>query len=170
MVGVSKQKPFQKKKQQRPLFKKKRTEQKVKVNTRFLFFVMWVAILLMVFGYGTIFVLKRTIFSPRYLIQNVEYADDSVATYDDPYLYKSISEELKGKNYYLQKAFKKLHLSSTIHAQYPMVDKVKFSYTNPNEVIVQVSFFEPDILIKYQTRRFALLGDYTFELFSGSSL
>ena len=157
MVGITQQKPFQKKKRKKStLHKNRNSEKKIKVNMRFLMLTIWVAILLMLFGYGTIFVLKRTVFAEKYVIQNVTYADESVKLYDEPYLYKAIGDELKGNNYHMQKVFRKNQVLKVIHDEYPMVSKVYFSYTVPNEVIVQVVFFEPDILIKYQKRRFVL--------------
>jgi len=171
MVGISKQKPFQKKKKgKKNLHNNRNSKKKPKINTKFLMLIIWISILLMLFGYGTIFVLKRTIFAEKYVIKNVTYAEDSVKLYDEPYLYKAVSDQLKWHNYYMQKFLKKNKITRAIHNKYPMVSKVEFSYTVPNEIIVQVSFFEPDVLIMYKKRRFALQWNFYYEIFSGSML
>ena len=51
-----------------------------------------VASLIIAFGVLIFFLIKKTIFSPKYTIGNVQYNEESVKTYDDPHIYKAVSQ------------------------------------------------------------------------------
>lgn len=115
-------------------------------------------------------VLKRTILAPKYIINNVKYAEESVAQYDEPYLYKAISQEVKWNNYNILRIFKKNKILRAIQKHYPILADIHFDYSWPNEMTVLVTFHDPQLIIRHKKRRFAIYNGYHFELFSGSSL
>ncbi|NOZ43911.1 MAG: hypothetical protein GXP45_01980 [bacterium] len=167
MVGLTQAKPFQRIKRGTSKRKQKKA---LRINMKLLIRTIWIVSLVLIFVYGTSQVLKRTILAPKYTIQEVKYADKSVKTYDNPYLYKAISEQIKGKNYYRLKRFHKKKILHNIQEKYPLVYYISFEYQDPKQLIVIVDFREPQMIIKSPKRRFAIYHNYNFELFSGSSL
>ncbi len=168
MVGLTQAKPFQK--QKRRGRKKPFQSKSIQVNTKLVLWIVWLSIFFVVFVYGSSLVLKRTILAPKYVISKVIYAEESVKQYDNPYLYKAISEQIKWKNYNLIRFFKKNAMRRAIKRKYPIIADIKLEYKWPHEAWVLVVFNQPQLIIKFKKRRFALYGDKTFELFSGSSL
>lgn len=94
MVGLTKAKPFQKQKR-RGKNKRSIKTRSLQINAKLLMWTIWIVIFFVVFIYGTSLVLKRTILAPKYIINEVRYAEESVAEYDEPYLYKEISKHIK---------------------------------------------------------------------------
>jgi hypothetical protein len=60
---------------------------------------VWIAAFVIIFVYVLLYVLRITVLSPEYTIKQVDYATESIQMYDNPYLYKAISDSVKDKNY-----------------------------------------------------------------------
>lgn len=172
MVGLVKVR--QKKRYRKHQNRKKKifTSKQIKVNIpmRILIRSIWFAMFFLIFVYGTILVLKKTIFSPKYIIKDVQYAQQSIDKIDDPYLYNTISSELENKNFYMYKFFHQNKLIKLVHSQFPLVKDIKIHYQGYNEVAVEVDFFDPQILFIYWQQRFWLYNDYVFNLYTWNTL
>jgi len=169
MVGIVQPKPFKPKKRR----KKRNIEKKkinIKIQSKLLIKMIWFAMFLLVFGYGTVRVLKITIFAPEYLIKEVQYAKTSVDSYDDPYLYDAISNLLKDENYYVLRYLRRKKIINQIKTEFPMVKDLIFGHNGYNSAVVEVFFYDPQILFLYENQKFALYNDYLFNLYTGNNL
>ena len=100
MVGIVREKKFKKKKRKKQVYKEVRKKDRVSkkhnnIPIPLIIKIFWISVVLFVFVYGTIYVLRKTVLSPQYQVEQVDYAKDSVDTYDDPYLYKAITENIQ---------------------------------------------------------------------------
>ncbi len=129
----------------------------------------WIFFGVLVFFYGWFLLLKYTIFVPEYRIAKIDYALSSVETYDDPYLYKKISSLLLWENLYL--ISRNSHkIIETVKSEYPFIDDVVITYKAPYTLFVKVLFSQPELILKYEEKKFWIYKWYLFELFSGNSL
>ena len=108
--GIVNQKPFSRKKR-RQSFKKMmnrsgisipeiKISQKIKsILSRW----MWFALLIII---GIIILIKSLFFKPEQKIAYVKFSEDTLATYQNPYLFEFIANEAKWKNYFLFNADK----------------------------------------------------------------
>jgi len=96
--------------------------------------------------YGCIFLFKRTLFVPEYIIQKIQYDSWSIQQFDDPYLYKAISKYLKGENYHVARRSKWFILDS-VQASFPIVSDITIGYVARITVYVTITFFSPELVI-----------------------
>lgn len=129
----------------------------------------WIFFGILVFFYGWFLLLKYTIFVPEYRIGKIDYALTSVQTYDDPYLYKSISSLIKGENFYLI-SWNTETIIETIKKEYPFVQDIIIVYKAPHTVLVKVLFSDPELILLHENKKFGVYQENLFELFSGNSL
>lgn len=119
--------------------------------------------------YGCIFLFKRTLFVPEYIIQKIQYDSWSIQQFDDPYLYKAISKYLKGENYHVARRSKWFILDS-VQASFPIVSDITIDYVARNTVYVTITFFSPEMVIKNQSVLFGVYKNYTFRIYSGNTI
>lgn len=129
-----------------------------------------IVILAIIFSYWVFFVIKNTFFKKENYIQNISYSKESVENYNDPYLYSEISKSLKWENYYVVSKLKRKLFLNKIKTSFPMVKNMKIVKSGPYSVAVWIDFYEPEIVIKLWDRRFAVMWDYNYEIFSGNSI
>lgn len=129
-----------------------------------------IVILSIIFSYWIFFIIKNTFFKKENYIQNISYSKESVDKFDDPYLYSEISKSLKGENYYVVSKLKRKLFLNQIKSNFPMVKNMKIVKSGPYSVAIWIDFYEPEIVIKLWDRRFAVMWDYNFEIFSGNTI
>ena len=130
----------------------------------------WIVILAIIFSYGIFFVIKNTVFKKENYIQNLSYSKESVEKFNDPTLYSTISKSLKWENYYVVWKLKRKSILRTIQNEFPVVKNMKIVKSEPYSAAVWIDFYEPDIVIKLWDRRFAVMWDYNYEIFSGNMI
>lgn len=129
----------------------------------------WIFFGILIFFYGGFLLLKNTIFVPEYRISKIDYALSSIETYDDPYLYKSISSLIKGENMYLLD-WNTETIVQTIQQQYPFVEDVIIVYKAPSTVLVKVLFSTPELILRHEDKKFGVYENALFQLFSWNTL
>ena len=129
-----------------------------------------IVILSIIFSYGIFFIIKNTFFKKENYIQNISYSKESVDAFNDPYLYSEISKSLKWENYYVVSKLKRKSFLNKIKSEFPMVKNMKIVKSAPYSVAIWIDFYEPDIIIKLWDRRFAIMWNYNFEIFSGNTI
>ncbi len=164
-----KQRPF-KKKSQHTL---KNTFRKVKLvypKINFSVKSFWIVVLTIIFSYWIFFVIKNTFFKKENYIQNLSYSKESVEKFDDPNLYSFISKKVKWENFYVVAKMRRKSLLSQIKSEFPMVKNLKIVNSGPYSATVWIDFYTPDIIIKLWDRRFAIMWDYNFEIYSWNTI
>lgn len=131
---------------------------------------LWVFILFVIFSYWIFFIIKHTIFQDENYIKKIYYSQASVNNYDDPYLYKKISELIKNENYFVISKFRKSTILDILQSEFPMVKNIKIIQPEKFAASVRVDFYYPDFVFKLWDRKFWVLWDYDFEIFSGNKI
>lgn len=108
--------------------KSKKKKTRIIVITSVLIVVLWIFI-----------TLKLIFFKSDYRIDNIDYALSSVEINDDPYLYKTINEEIRRKNIFvvsrnLDKTIK------NIQKDFPFVKDISVDYKWPKTALVKITF------------------------------
>lgn len=130
----------------------------------------WIVILLIIFSYWIFFIIKNTFFKKENYIQNLSYSKESVEKINDPNLYSAISKALKWENYYIVWKLKRKSILRTIQNEFPIVRNMKIVKSGPYSAAVWIDFYDPEIIIKLWDRRFAVMWDYNYEIFSGNTI
>lgn len=130
----------------------------------------WIVILAIIFSYGIFFVIKNTVFKKENYIQNLSYSKESVEKFNDPNLYSAISKSLKWENYYVVWKLKRKSILKSIQSEFPVVKNMKIVKSEPYSAAVRIDFYEPDIVIKLWDRKFAVMGNYNYEIFSWNTI
>lgn len=130
----------------------------------------WIVILSIIFSYWIFFVIKNTFFKKENYIQNLSYSKESVDKFNDPTLYSAISKTLKWENYYIVWKLKRKAILKSIQDEFPVVKNMKVVKSEPYSAAVWIDFYEPDIVIKLWDRRFAVMWNYSYEIFSGNTI
>lgn len=169
MATLVRNRPFQKTKNsgiKKQIKKIKLTYPSVNFSIKWL----WVFILFILFSYWIFFIIRNTIFREENYIDKITYSKVSADNYDDPNLYKKISSLIKNENYFVVSKFKKREILNILQAEFPIVKNIKIIQPEKFSASVRVSFYEPDIIIKLGDRKFGVLWDYDFEIFSWNNL
>ncbi len=119
--------------------------------------------------YWTFFLLKSTIFNSQYTIKRVQYTLWDTSWYDDPYLYKRISNRVKWENYSIVKMYISRVLAD-VQSAYPMVSDITIEYMSPNTVRAKLSFIPIDMIIRNQNMRYGLIGTKILPIYSGNKI
>ena len=109
--------------------------------------------------------MRNTIFDTQYTIKRVIYDSGDIQRYDEPYLYRRISNRIKDENYYIVKRYKHRVLDD-IQSTYPMVIDLMVTHISTNTVAVKLTFKPIDLVIKNQTARFAVVDDMMLPIYS----
>jgi len=129
----------------------------------------WIFFGVLVFFYWGYLSLKYTIFVPEYTISKIDYALSSVKIYDDPFLYKKISSLTKWENLHVL-SWNNNKIIESIQKDYPFVEDILIVYKAPKTVLVKVLFSPPNLVLVHEEKKFGIIGNYIFELFSGNTL
>lgn len=169
MVNLVRSRPFKKKKKNN--FKK--NVNKIKLiypKLRFSVKWFWIIMLFVIFSYWLFFIIKNTIFKEENYINKIFYSKNSVELYDNPYLYRKISQLIKNENYYVVSKFQKTDILRSIQNEFPIVKDIKIIQPEEFAASVRVEFYDPEIIIRLWDRKFWVLWDFDFEIFSGNSI
>ncbi len=169
MATLVRQRKFKKVKKNKFTKKFRRTKliyPKLNVSVKWL----WIFILIVIFAYGLFFIINNTIFKPENYIEQITYSKTSVDNYDDPYLYRRISELIKYENYFVVSKFRKWDIVKKIKTEFPLVKSIDIIQPEKYTASVKIDFYEPEIVIKLWERKFWVVGDYNFEIYSGNNI
>jgi len=136
----------------------------------FLLKLVGVVLGVFIFFYAVFVIFQKTVFSEKYKINEVLFAQESVAQYDDPYFYQFLQELVIWKNYYITKYFKENSLKRKSNRIFPLVRDLKVIFGGSGIVTLDVSYNEPDFIVKHENKTFGMKSDFIFEIFSGSSI
>ena len=123
-----------------------------------------VASLIIAFGVLIFFLIKKTILSPKYTIGNVQYNEESVKTYDDPHIYKAVSQAFLWKNYYRTQWFGIQNITKDIQRKYPLVKKIEIQFINDQTIQVTLLFHDPILVFRTPSQRVAVYQDHLYPL------
>ncbi len=135
------------------------------VGIKFIFTLL----IIFVFVYLIVFLFKKTLFTPQYIVNNIQYDSGSLLKYDDPQLYRAVSSNLKNINFYIIKWNHK-SIIEKLRLKYPIIEDVLIEYIGPNTIFVKILFYEPDLLVKNFMYTFGVYDDYIFTIYSGNNI
>lgn len=169
MATLVRQRKF--KKVKKNTFKKKRQKTKLIYPTIDIS-IKWIRVfvLVVIFWYWLFFIINNTIFKAENSIEQITYSKSSVDAYDNPYLYKRISELIKHENYYVVAKLRKWKIENTIKSEFPLVKDIKIIQPKKYTASVKIEFYTPDIIIRLWQKKFGVIWDYSFEIFSGNNI
>lgn len=130
----------------------------------------WIFLLSMIFIYWIFFIIQHTVFRDENYIKKVYYSQTSVDTYDDPYLYSTISKLIKDENFYVVSKFKRKTILHNLKQEFPIVKNIKIIQPEKFSASVQIIFYDLDMVLKLWDRKFWILWYYDFEIFSGNTI
>lgn len=126
---------------------------------------VWIIFAIFVFIYGSFLLLKNTLFAQEYTITIVQYDSGDVKMYGDPYLYKTISSQIKQENYSIAR-FNKNTILAKIQSRYPFIQDMGISFVGKNKVKIDLIFNAPNFLIRNGELLFGVFRGHIFPLFS----
>lgn len=115
----------------------------------------WVLILLLI---------HKTLFAPKYTIGNIQYNEESINTYDDPHIYKAVSQAFLWKNYYRTQRFGINEITKKIQQEYPLVKKIEIQFVNDQTIQVTLLFNDPILVFRTPSQRVAVYQDHLYPL------
>lgn len=89
-----------------------------------LFILLWILIAIILIIVVILSVLKYTILSQKHTIKEVVYSQSSISVYDNPQIYKDITQELIDKNYYITKRFGMDELHEAIISKHNIIKSI----------------------------------------------
>jgi len=114
---------------------------------------------------------RATLFANKYTIKKVTYDPESLAVYDDPMVYKAVSDTFSGKNYFMTKRFGKDELNAAVQEQFPLVSSVRFNQQTGSTVYARLEFYQPTLVFLVPSdRKIAVYAHDLYPLVSWNSL
>jgi len=101
-----------------------------------------------------IFLLKGTRYNPTYLIQNIEYPDETRHEYWNTELFVLSSKFLRGKYYNTLRVWWEWSLLNRVRTEYPFVKATHIDFLGNQTVSVIFDYYEPDFLIKIGNKKY----------------
>lgn len=142
----------------------KKILEKIRVLFLFSFFIFFFTIAL-------IFLFQRTIFSPQYRLSRILFTKESLAVYNDMYMYSKIQNEIQGKNRYMYKFFFHRKLVDTIKKIYPFVQDIHVVEVNRGQIFLNVLFSPPTLVVQKEETMWGVYGKkYFYPIFSGNTI
>lgn len=130
--------------------------------------VMWLLLLIWIFLFVS---LRSKIYHPTYKIDTILFTSWSIATHDDPILYASIVDIYSGTYYTSMKWFRpKLYVTEAIQSIYPVVRDIQEIEFANNTLLLDISFQQPLLRIRYHDGDYALYPDYFVSLWWDDTL
>jgi hypothetical protein len=167
MVGLVTHRPFKKEKTIQDVNNKFRRKIKL-IYPKFNISVKWVRIIFIViiFIYWIFFIIKNTLLKPENYIKNIYYGKYSVEMYDNPYLYQKIWNIIRDENIYTVSKIKRRSILKQINQEFVMVKDISIVQPEKFWASVQLEFYEPEIVIKLWEKKFWIIWDESFEIYS----
>lgn len=131
--------------------------------------ILWSILIVFAIIYGGFLLLRNTIFDHQYIIKRVIYSSWDAQQYDNPYLYKRISNWIKEENYHIVRMYKSRILED-IQQTYPLVTDISVDYASSNTVLVKLTFRPIDLVIRNQDKKFLVVGSTILPLYSGNTI
>lgn len=97
------------------------------------------------------------------------YDSWDIARYDEPYMYRRITNWIRGENYYVAKRYD-ARILEDMQSRYPMITNIAIDYRSSNTVFVKLEFRPIDMVLRNQERRRALVGETILPLYSGNKI
>jgi len=169
MAWLVKERWYTKKKKNK--FKKQRNKTKL-IYPQIDLSIKWlrIFILFIIFAYWLFFIINNTIFKDENYIQQIRYSKASVDKYDNPYLYKQISDLIKYENYYVVSKLRKSTILTIIQSKFPMVKDIDIVQSDKYTASVKVDFYKPEIIVRLWDRKFWVIWNYNFEIFTWNNI
>ena len=140
------------------------------IKHRFVFHICFIASLIVAGIILTVFVFKKTLFSDKYMITDIAYAPESVTIYNDPYVYKAISQSFSWENYYRTKWFKKDDITRDLQNSFPLIDQISIDQQDTHIAYITITFHDPTIVFVTPLQKVAVYNDDLYFLVSGNQL
>jgi hypothetical protein len=109
------------------------------------------------------------LFAKEYTIDTINYDSGNIQVYDDPYLYKAISAQIKKENYNVVRLNKNTILA-TLQQSFPFLKDMKITFINANTVKVDLVFQEPQLIIRNAQQRYGVFRGHIFPIYSGNTM
>lgn len=119
---------------------------------------------------GVFFILQLTLFSSNKNIKDILYAPESVGIYDDPYLYKTITDEIIGRNIYLMKWYALDDILLLVQEDFPIVRSINVESSDRQRVYITIDFYKPTLVFQTPDTYVAAYNNQLFPLVSGNTL
>lgn len=116
------------------------------------------------------YVLNKTIFLPKYYINQVNFSENTLAIDNNPYLFKDIKQSLIGKNYFFVSKFKKSSIESSIKEKYNTVKKMDIFFVSDNNIWVDIDFYKPSLIFQSNLGYLGSKNWVLYEIYSWSLL
>ena len=163
MINLVKQRTFQK--VRRGSYEAEPHQKKSK-KWRFIFIkIIWISFFVFALIYWGFLLLKNTLFSPSYTIKKINFNSWDISRYDEPYLFKAISYQLKWENYYVIKR-NKWSITKAIQSQFPIISNLIIQFITSNTINIKLEFNEPELIIKNKNLTFWDYKWYLFQIYS----
>lgn len=107
---------------------------------------------------------------PENYIKNIYYGKYSVQMYDNPELYKQIWDLIRWENFYAVSKLKKWEILDKIQSNFVMIKDVDIIQSEKYSASVQFEFYEPEIVVNVGDKKFWIIWDVDFEIFSGNEI
>lgn len=135
------------------------------------FSIKIIRIIFIVFAliYGWFLLLRNSLFAHQYVIKRVIYSSGDISWYDNPYLYKRISNRVKDENYYIINMYKSRILKD-IQTHYPIVTDLTIDYSSSNTVVAKLTFRPIDLIVRNQEQRFLIVGNTILPIYSWNKI
>ncbi len=131
---------------------------------------LWPLVILLCIVFGITIILEKTVLDSTNYIKNIERSQESLTTYDNPYLQDEVVKTLSGKNIYKLNYFGYKTILSPLKKKYPIIDKLRVIKIAPNRAAIHLDYIQPDILFQLQKRLFGSRKWKILEVFSGSTI
>lgn len=142
-----------------------KTQKKKRVSLK----AIWIVFGVFVVVYGWFLLLKNTLLAPENIITVVQYDSWNIATYGDPYMYKTINNQIQKENYNIARLNKNTILAK-LQTRYPFLKDMVILRTSPNTVKVDLIFQEPSLIIRNYDLTFGVFRGHIFPIYSWDTL
>ena len=118
-----------------------------------------------------IFLLKWTWYNPVYLIENIEYPEETKLEYWNTELFVLSSKFLRGKYYNTLRVWWEWSLLDRVRKEYPFVKNTHIEFLGNQTVRVIFDYYEPEYVVKLWEKKYWIWwNDVTTELDYNRSL
>ncbi|MFA7717480.1 MAG: hypothetical protein WC875_02095 [Candidatus Absconditabacterales bacterium] len=147
----------------------KKISRKVLSRRRVPLKTIWIIFIVFVLIYGGFLLLKNTLFAKQYTIDTINYDSGDIQIYDDPYLYKAVTAQIKQENYNVVR-FNKNTILATLQGSFPFLKDMTITFINANTVKVDLIFQEPQLIIRNADQKYGVFRGHIFPIYSGNTM
>ncbi len=142
-----------------------KTQKKKRVSLK----AIWIIFGIFVLVYWAFLLLKNTLLAPENIITSIQYDSWDIATYGDPYMYKTITNLIQKENYNIARLNKNTILAK-LQEKYPFLKDMAILHTSPNTAKVDLIFQEPSLIIRNYDLKFGVFRGHIFSIYSWDTL